>query len=200
MRQRSHFRQWAGTFAAVCVAGLVTAPIGVRSQSPPDAATAQPDVPSQQPSMRRPSAGAGTSGGSATRRRPLDADSYFDPLSLLVQPSAAVVTPHPLAATYPHHDVIVCIAGCSPKPGPSIVYITARAHSSSGAKVVSGGQVHLASSTTQPPAAGPPNVGIACIAGCSSPSTYKRTSVHRQTVAKQVKPITAKRAKMAKRR
>ena len=203
MRFGTGFWHWTGTLVGVCATVLAVSALQVKSQDlpaerpaagpvGPDAPDADPQGPAASPDAptpsARPSVPSSRPGAPNVTRRTLEADP--DAFGQLVRgpstpghtvPAAArVEPPHPLAAAYPHHHVVVCVAGCRPA-GAGIVYIATHAQPATGPTAPS--PIVQASAMGRPvvpalaPAvtSGPPV--IECLAGCNRlPKTYAAPS------------------------
>ena len=174
MPRLSHYRQWSGTFIGVFAVALTLTPLHVHSQ-------VQPDIPaSERPALDEPSArtsspdggtpsnargtGAPTSPVHETQRRRPPAEEFDDPFARL-EAKVKDEPPHALAAAYPNHHVVVCVAGCGAHT-PAIVYIAPRTSTTEGEASAQPAPLALVSTTTEPIKIASASNVIECIAGC----------------------------------
>ncbi|MCC7252981.1 hypothetical protein [Hyphomicrobium sp.] len=90
--------------------------------------------------------------------------------SILDAEKAAAAKPHPLAASYPGMDIVVCEAGCPDRRGAHVVF--ARRHvvateSREGMMVPTSGEDRTFAASA--------SAGIACVAGCYGGTTVKHS-------------------------
>jgi uncharacterized protein YegJ (DUF2314 family) len=121
------------------------------------------------------SAGArkeGTGNASGANDMPAPEDDYYAKRAkemLKADEAAADSTPHPLAAAYPGHYVVVCEGGCGGKKGAEIVYMAPRqavVASTETSMTTTDSSLRQASTSLDGEA-------IVCIAGCyDTPKTY----------------------------
>ncbi|MFM9938077.1 MAG: hypothetical protein ACKVP7_01110 [Hyphomicrobiaceae bacterium] len=179
MKVHTEYWHWAGALMALCAATLTVsapralsqeaapAPGPAAQEAPAEVPAATPDAPAA-PNLRQPSTSPRGAAAPTAPRRRLDSDgdspgTNFDQLAS--PPAKGKVLeepPHPLAAAYPFHNVVVCVAGCR-TPTPGIVFIAPRATSSTAPGTVT---LSSAGAASGEPAAMRTATTIDCVAGC----------------------------------
>lgn len=94
----------------------------------------------------------------------VDGDDYYTRRArrLLEAEKAKAAKPHPLAASYPGMDIVVCEAGCADRAGANVVFMRERIAATEQREAIM--VPTSAAASFDGDAASP--AGVACIAGC----------------------------------
>lgn len=185
--------RWQG-LAIVIYGGLCAVAVDVATVAVGDGAQAQSAVPAPRPAAPAPATAvdeikpapsqpAAQTGPALQRRDEATFKAATDAAARslgMAFDAAGSSRAHPLAASYPDHNVVVCEAGC-PKGRNSIVYMAPRRPSGivQVSNVITSSNVTRVSTSAGAPAEPPPaSSAIECVAGCygSRSSTGSRRS------------------------
>jgi hypothetical protein len=100
------------------------------------------------------------------------------------------VTPHPLAAAYPAHSIVVCEAGCSGERGAEVVFMERREAAAAEPRNM------MAHASGGAGSAAKQQVTIDCVGGCyDTPRQYQAPRILGQAAVHQQAPPVVKRPK-----